>query len=81
VSVELRDVVVTFVDAWSQRTGLPVKRLLTWLGLAAGKYHAWRVRLGAPNRHNGAQPRHFWLLGWEREAIVAFALAQSVRGA
>lgn len=80
MSVELRDVVVTFVDAWSPRTGLPVKRLLTWLGLAAGKYHAWRVRLGAPNRHNGAQPRHFWLLEWEREAIVAFALAHPLEG-
>jgi transposase InsO family protein len=73
VSTELRDEVVTFVEDWSARTGLPVKRLLKWLGLGPGKYHAWKVRRGIPNGHNGAQPRHFWLLEWEREAILAFA--------
>jgi hypothetical protein len=36
--------------------------------------------VGAPNRHNGAQPRHFWLLEWEREAIVSFALGHPLEG-
>ena len=73
MSVALRDEVVAFVDTWSGRTGVPLKRLLKWLGLTGGKYYAWKARLGVPNRHNGAQPRHFWLLEWEREAIITFA--------
>jgi len=80
VSTELRDEVVRFVDAWSDRAGLPVKRLLRWLGLTAGKYHAWKARIGAPNRHNGAQSRRFWLVEWEREAIIAFALTHPLEG-
>jgi hypothetical protein len=51
--------VVVFVEDWASRTGLPVKRLLKWLGLPGGKYHVWKARRGAPNRRNCAQPRHF----------------------
>lgn len=80
VSTELRDEVVAFVEEGACRTGLPVKHLLKWLGLSGGKYHAWKARRGAPNRHNGAQPRHFWLLGWEREAIIAFAVGHPQEG-
>ena len=80
MSTELRDEVVAFVEGWSARTGLPAKRLLRWLGLSTGKYHAWKARRGAPNGHNGAQPRHFWLLDWEREAIIAFAVEYPSEG-
>jgi len=80
VDAALRDEVVAFVENGSSRTGLPVKRLLKWLGLPGGKYHAWKARLGAPNRHNGAQPRHFWLLAWEREAIISFAVGHPQEG-
>lgn len=76
----LRDEVVNFVEHWSQRTGLAVKRLLKWLDLPGGKYHAWRGRQGQPNGHNGAQPRHFWLLAGERKAIIAFAVAHPLGG-
>ena len=80
MSAERRDEVVVFVADWSSRTGLPVKRLLKWLELPGGKYHDWKARLRVPNRHNGAQPRHFWLLTWEREAIVTFALGHPQEG-
>jgi transposase InsO family protein len=80
VDAALRDEVVAFVENGSSRTGLPVRRLLKWLGLPGGKYHAWKARLGAPNRHNGAQPRHYWLLAWEREAIISFAVGHPQEG-
>jgi hypothetical protein len=80
VSAALRDEVVAFVEEWSNRTGLPVKRLLKWLGLSSGKYPAWQGRRGTPNRHNGAQPRQVWLLDWEREAIIGFAAAHPLDG-
>ena len=50
------------MDTWSGRAGLPAKRLLRWMGLTAGKYHAWKARRSLPNRHNGAQSRRFWPL-------------------
>jgi transposase InsO family protein len=80
VEQALRDEVVAFIEGWSQRTGLAVKQLLEWLDLSAGKYHAWRSRRGQPNGHNGAQPRGFWLLEAEREAIIAFAVAHPLEG-
>jgi putative transposase len=80
VSTALRDEVVTFVEHWSSRTGLPVNRLRKWLGLSAGKFHDWKARLGVANRHNGAQPRLFWLLDWERAAIVTFAAVHPLEG-
>ena len=80
MEARLRDTIVAFVDRWSERTDIPVKRFLKWLGLAPGKYHDWKSRFGEANRHNGLQPRHFWLLDWEREAIVAYAAAHPLKG-
>ena len=51
----LRDEVVAFVAHWTALTQLPMARLLRWLGLSRGKYHAWRARGGTCNGHNGAQ--------------------------
>jgi putative transposase len=80
VEVVLRDEVVDFVEHWTTRSELPATRLLRWLGLARGKYHDWRARRGRGNAHNGAQPRDFWLLAHERDAIIAFAVANPLEG-
>lgn len=80
MSAELRDNVVTFVGYWSDRADMPVKRLLTWLGLSAGKYYDWKKRQGEPNQHNGAQPRRYWLLVWERQSILDYALDHPLNG-
>jgi transposase InsO family protein len=76
----LRDEVVGFVEHWAALTELPTARLLKWLGLPRGKYHDWRARRGKVNDHNGAQPRHFWLLAHERDAIIAFATEHPLEG-
>lgn len=60
--------------------GLPLKRLLGWLELSPGKYHAWKKRQGQPNDHNAKVPSCHWLLSWEREAIIAFARAHPLDG-
>lgn len=57
---------------WASRTGLPVGRLLGWLGITTSKFCRWSQRLGTPNRHNGRLPRDSWLEPWEKAAIVAF---------
>ena len=80
MQVELRDAVVAFVVRWSEATGIPVKRYLKWLELSPGKYHSWGARQGEVNRHNGQQPRHAWLLDWERDAIAAFATTHPCNG-
>jgi len=63
---------VDSVTELSVRTGLPVGRIASWLGVAKGKYYDWRRRYGRVNEHNGRIPRDFWLEEWEREAIVDF---------
>ena len=49
-------------------------------GITPGKFHAWQARCGIANDHNGAEPRDFWLVAWERAAIVAFAQAHPLEG-
>lgn len=69
-----------FVQYWSSRAEVPASRLLGWLGLSRGKFHRWQRAYGQANRHNAPIPRHFWLLDWEREAIVTFALDHPLDG-
>src|SRR5262249_59969936 len=67
-----RDAVVHFIRSWADRAGLPVGRLLRWLGMARSQFDRWTRRLGTPNRHNGRIPRAFWLEAWWKAAILAF---------
>ena len=61
-----------FANYWAERTGLPMAQFLRWLGLAPGKFYDWKKRYGKVNEHNGWIPRDFWLLDWEKQAIVDF---------
>ena len=63
---------VDFVTELAERTELPIRRLVRWLEVSAGKFYAWKARYGKANEHNGKIPRDFWLEVWEREAIVEY---------
>lgn len=69
---ETRDEVVDLVKEWSEKTEIGVGRLIDWLGIAESKYYDWKQRHGQENRHNGQTPRWFWLVGWEKQAILDY---------
>jgi len=66
----VRDAVVDFVREIGMKTKIGQERLVRWLGIARSKFYAWKGRDGKANEHNGRIPRDFWVLDWEREAIV-----------
>lgn len=51
---------------------MAAKRIVSWVGVGAGKYHDWQSRYGKVNGHNALVPRDHWLEEWEEEAIVKF---------
>ena len=63
---------VDFIRTWSEKTGLLIDRLLSWLELSTGKFYDWRQRYGKRNQHNGWVPRDFWLTAEEKKAILNF---------
>ena len=69
---ETRDSVVDYVQRWKERSGIPVKRILRWLGVPEGTFYKWKQRYGKANEHNGWIPRDHWLEDWEKEAILDF---------
>ena len=70
--MDTRDEVVDYVRSWSDRTNLPAKKLIGWLGMGAGKYYEWARRYGQVNEHNAWVPRDHWLTDAEKAAIVAY---------
>jgi putative transposase len=80
VAHDVRDQVVDFVRHWSDRTELPVKRLLGWAGLSPRQYARWQERYGKANEHNGLVPRDHWLEDWEKLSITQFAQAYPLEG-
>ena len=69
---DLRDRVIDFVVDWSEKTEIPNKRFIAWLGISRPKFYDWKKRYGRANEHNGKIPRDFWLEPWERRAILDF---------
>lgn len=75
-----RDQVVDFMAYWHAKTGVGMKPLLGWLDVSASQYHRWKARYGQPNHHNGRLPRTFWLLEWEKQAIMDYYLLHPEEG-
>lgn len=44
------------------------------------QFYEWKNRYGKPNEHNGKQPKEFWLLAEEKEAILKYALENPLSG-
>nr|WP_157039974.1 IS3 family transposase [Pelobacter propionicus] len=77
---DIRDAVVDYTRLWSDKTGIPLKRFISWLSVAKSKFYAWIERYGKANEHNAPIPRDFWLEEWEREAIIQFAVDNPLEG-
>lgn len=69
-----------FVRRWNEKTELPTNRFISWLGIGSSKFYNWRERYGKVNEHNAWIPRDHWLEDWEKQAIVAFHLANPLEG-
>jgi len=73
VEPEIRDSVTKQITYLSERSGIPVTRLLPIIGLKKVKYYRWVLRTGSPNRHNGQIPKTHWLTPVEIEKIGNYA--------
>ena len=77
---DTRDLVVDFVNAWAEKTGIPVVGFIRMLGVCRSKFYDWRERYGKVNEHNSWIPRDSWLLPWERDAIIGFFCGHPLDG-
>jgi transposase InsO family protein len=76
----VRDAVVDFVNHWSSRAELAVKRMVRWLNVSSSKFYNWRSRYGQVNEHNAWVPRDHWLEEWEKAAILDFERQYPLEG-
>jgi putative transposase len=77
---DVRDTIVDYVRYWAERTEIPARQLVAWLGIALSKFYDWRSRYGLVNEHNAHIPRDWWLEDWEKKAIIAFHLDHPLEG-
>jgi transposase InsO family protein len=71
---------VDYVARWSERTELPAKWLVRWIGIGMSKFQDWKARYGKVNEHNAQVPRDHWLEDWERRAILDFEQQYPLEG-
>jgi putative transposase len=72
--------VVDYVRRWNERTEIPARTFVAWLGIAQSKFHDWKDRYGKRNEHNGWVPRDWWLEDWEKQAIIRFSFEYPLEG-
>lgn len=63
---------LAFIAYWRQRTGFRVRQFLSWLELSFSKYYHWKARWGQPPAPHAPLPKGFWLLVWEKQAIIDY---------
>lgn len=63
---------IDFVNQWSEKAEVSVRRLIRWVGISPSKFTEWRTRYGKVNEHNAWVPRDTWLEEWEKQAILAY---------
>lgn len=73
VEPEIRDSIVSYVTYLSSRSGIPINKLLSYIGLCRVKFYKWVKRTGMPNLHNGKIPKTHWLTPEEVKAVEDFA--------
>lgn len=61
-----------FVRELSERTEITQEKIISWVGIARGKFFDWRARYGKANEHNALVPRDHWLTADEERAIIEF---------
>ena len=71
---------VDYVRRWNERTEIPAKQFVGWLGITPSKFHDWRRRYGKVNEHNAWIPRDWWLEDWEKQAIIRFSFEYPLEG-
>ena len=65
---------------WTEKTELPAKQFVAWLGIRESKFYDWRLRYGKVNEHNAWMPRDWWLEEWEKQAILKFHFDHPLEG-
>lgn len=80
VEPDTRDDVINFISIITKKTEIKVKNLLKLIDINSSKYYSWSGREGLPNFHNGRIPKQNWLLQWEKDNIISYALAHPGEG-
>jgi putative transposase len=75
-----RDELVDFVRSWADKTEIPMKRFMPWLGIGTSKFYDWKARFGKVNEHNAWVPRDHWLTNQEKESIKTYARQHPLEG-
>lgn len=60
IEPEIRDSEVKHVNGLSDKSGIPINRMLSYIGLYRVKYYKWVKRAGVANRHNGKIPKTYF---------------------
>jgi len=76
----VRDAVVDFVTELRAKTRISQQRLGGWPCIGRSQFHAWPGRCGKAKEHNGRIPRDFWVLDWERRAVIDSFIANPTQG-
>jgi transposase InsO family protein len=78
--MDIRDSVVGYIRALSQKSGIRIATLAGWVGITLSKYYTWVHRFGSVNNHNGKLVRENWLLWWEYMRILTYRRAHPEEG-
>lgn len=77
---DIRDRIVHYVQEMGRRSALTQQWFVKKIGIGMSKFQDWLKRYGQPNHHNGKNPRSWWILDSEKDAIIQFCRERVCEG-
>ncbi len=63
-----------YISNITHKTDIKINQMISWIGIPKSRYYYWKDNDTVPDKSKAVIPKRHWILSWEREAIIEYAL-------
>lgn len=69
-----KDEILDYISNITYKSDIKINQMINWIGIPKSKYYYWKNNDTVPDKSKATIPKRHWILNWEREAIIEYAL-------
>mgnify|MGYP001176897582 FL=1 len=69
-----------YVENITGKTEIKIFQMVNWIGIPKSRYYYWKENDLVPDKSKAIIPKRHWILDWERQSIIEYALKHTGEG-